>query len=325
MKSLMKQKIFNRVKFKKYIFIFLTLIFVLNITPVLAVDGFDTECLEGDVCYEAEVDIPGFPTEKFKVKSNTLGLYIKAIYEYLLYVAGVLAVIVIMIGGFQWITAGGNQSKIGEAKERVTSAIIGLFLALGSYLLLYTITPDLVKIHDLNMPSIMPINDYCIEDQKVTFDPINNPIDVDYDERLGDLGISDFILADQANVTGTEAYCGFNYFYEIEGQKYKCSGTKCNNDEVCYERKCLEPSKALCEGKDTKDSCGGFDGLIPGYSNGWCNQFGTCMLCAEVGDSCAAAGYICPNLQGKCGKGTGDYCNNNNNKCTAEINGGGNQ
>jgi len=241
MKSLMKQKIFNRVKFKKYIFIFLTLIFVLNITPVLADDDFETGCVSGffgggDVCYKSEIAIPGFPDYEFKVKSNTLGLYIKAIYEYLLYVAGVLAVIVIMIGGFQWITAGGNQSKIGEAKERVTSAIIGLFLALGSYLLLYTINPDLVKIVDLSMPSISPINSYCTEGQMV--------------REVGSTG--------EYSLIGNEAECGKDFEYEPEAgyDNFQCKGIYCSvSPKICYEKECSSPPEVcIAKGKNLFES-----------------------------------------------------------------------
>ena len=148
MRSLIKQKIFNMVKFRKYIFISLTVIFIFSVNF----------CQAADIIYKPEVTFPGFETAT-TVTPLLLGNYISALYQYLLYVAGVLAVIVVMVGGFQWITAGGNQSKIGEAKERVMSAIIGLFLALSSYLLLFTINPELVKIHDLYMPSIVPISE----------------------------------------------------------------------------------------------------------------------------------------------------------------------
>lgn len=229
-------------KITKIIFIFITFFLILNTIPALAADeGLNIECKKGDVCYQTEVAIPGFPTEEFKVTSKTLGLFIQVIYEYLMYAAGVLAVIVIMVGGVQWITAGGNQSKIGEAKERVTSAIIGLGLALGSYLILFTINTDLVKIHDLNMPSIVPIDTYCQKDQQVTFDAINNPIDAVYDARLRNLGINDFILADQVAISGEEAYCGFNYYHEVEGIKYECQGSYCGaySDAVCYNGDCV--------------------------------------------------------------------------------------
>ena len=288
---------------KKYIFVFLTLLFLLNITPVFALqDGFK-KAEEGDIEYKAEVTIPGFPEEKIKVESTTLGLYIKILYQYLLYAAGVLATIVVMVGGFQWIVAGGNQSKIGEAKGRIVGAIVGLFLAMGSYLLLVTINPDLVKIVDLSMPSIVPISFYCQEGQTVSvvsFDAI----------KWESMGHVEYEATNHKNgVDGTKAFCGFKYKYTIGENNFECTGTKCSsNTKTCYKDECLEPAIALCKGKSTKDSCGGGNGLISGYKNGWCDQFGKCILCFEAGANCNGAAYKCPGPSGACGKGTGDNC-----------------
>lgn len=58
-------------------------------------------------------------------------------------VVAVLAVIMLVIGGVQYMVAGDKDP--GPAKERIKNAIWGLILALTSYLILYTINPDLVK------------------------------------------------------------------------------------------------------------------------------------------------------------------------------------
>ena len=51
----------------------------------------------------------------------------------------------IVVGGFEYITAGGNESTVGRAKTRITQALLGILLILGSYLILNTINPDLVN------------------------------------------------------------------------------------------------------------------------------------------------------------------------------------
>ena len=48
-----------------------------------------------------------------------------------------------------YITSAGNNSSMEKAKGVITDAIVGLVLALGAYLLLYVINPDLVKITKL--------------------------------------------------------------------------------------------------------------------------------------------------------------------------------
>jgi len=46
---------------------------------------------------------------------------------------GIIAVIVILLGGFKWMTAGGNEDKVGEAKKLLGAGIIGLVIILAAY------------------------------------------------------------------------------------------------------------------------------------------------------------------------------------------------
>src|SRR3989338_8645953 len=65
-----------------------------------------------------------------------LGEYIQLVYQFALGVVGIFAVVLIMFGGLRWISAAGNESVIGEAKEIITSAVTGLAIALLSYIIL---------------------------------------------------------------------------------------------------------------------------------------------------------------------------------------------
>ena len=69
--------------------------------------------------------------------SNTLGLNtsdLKAavirIINWVLGLLGIIAVIMILIGGFQWMTAGGNEEKVEKAKKIISAAIVGLIIIL---------------------------------------------------------------------------------------------------------------------------------------------------------------------------------------------------
>lgn len=46
---------------------------------------------------------------------------------------GIVAVVIILIGGFEWMTAGGNEEKTGEAKQRIFAGVIGLAIILSAY------------------------------------------------------------------------------------------------------------------------------------------------------------------------------------------------
>lgn len=45
---------------------------------------------------------------------------------------GLIALILFIVGGFQWMTSGGNEEKTAGAKKLMVSAIIGLVIILGA-------------------------------------------------------------------------------------------------------------------------------------------------------------------------------------------------
>jgi len=46
---------------------------------------------------------------------------------------GIIAVIIILAGGFKWMTAGGNQDKVDEAKKLMAAGVIGLVIVLAAF------------------------------------------------------------------------------------------------------------------------------------------------------------------------------------------------
>jgi hypothetical protein len=41
-----------------------------------------------------------------------------------------VAVVMVIIGGFTWLTAGGNEEKVDKAKKIISAAVIGLIIVL---------------------------------------------------------------------------------------------------------------------------------------------------------------------------------------------------
>lgn len=81
-------------------------------------------------------------------KDVTIEQYLTWVFRFTLALAGFLAVMMIVIGGVEYIISGANESMRTEAKKRINSAISGLVLALVSYLVLYTINPSLVDFNN---------------------------------------------------------------------------------------------------------------------------------------------------------------------------------
>lgn len=84
-----------------------------------------------------------------------LACYISSLYTFFVQAAIILAVFMIMMGGFQWMMAVGDSGKISNAKSTITEAIWGLVLALISYVLFAQINSNLVNLQNLD---IQPVN-----------------------------------------------------------------------------------------------------------------------------------------------------------------------
>ncbi len=90
-------------------------------------------------------------TQVDPTNNDTLGNYINAWYVFAIGIAGILATIMIMVAGVQWLISRGDAGKISEAKGRMIAAITGLALVFMAYTLLALVNPKLLTIE---MPSL---------------------------------------------------------------------------------------------------------------------------------------------------------------------------
>ncbi len=92
------------------------------------------------------------PIGSLKQAPSNMGDYFNIIFKIAIGLCAVLAVVMIVIGGFQYM---GDESIFGktEAKAQIKNALFGLFIALGAYALLNTINPDLLST-DMNIAAV---------------------------------------------------------------------------------------------------------------------------------------------------------------------------
>jgi hypothetical protein len=57
---------------------------------------------------------------------------------------GIVSVVIILIAGFKWMTAGGNEDQVAEAKKRITQGVIGLAVILSAYAIANFVISNLV-------------------------------------------------------------------------------------------------------------------------------------------------------------------------------------
>jgi hypothetical protein len=150
-------------------------------------------------------EINGF-TALQKGKGNTspwcytvpwLGQYVEALYKYGLIIGSVLATLMVIVGGFLYMTSGLNPSGREKGKQMIISSVVGLVLLMGSYTLLKIINPTLTELPSLTIEAARPIvlpPAYCEDIENVekeygkTFkigDPIKPDTDVE-DPGCGD-------------------------------------------------------------------------------------------------------------------------------------------
>jgi hypothetical protein len=60
---------------------------------------------------------------------------IMAVINVLLGFLGIIAIVIILYGGFVWLTSGGNEEKVGQAKKIISAGIIGLVIIFVAYAL----------------------------------------------------------------------------------------------------------------------------------------------------------------------------------------------
>lgn len=90
-------------------------------SPVVALDGGAETGFQKGV-HEAGGD-----------KSSSVSATVKNIINILLYAAGIIAVVVIVVAGIRFVTSEGDSQKTAKARDTIVNAAIGLVLAVLAY------------------------------------------------------------------------------------------------------------------------------------------------------------------------------------------------
>jgi hypothetical protein len=72
---------------------------------------------------------------------------ILSIYKFGIWTVGIAGMFMLVVGGFMYMASAGNTSTAGNARGIINDALLGIVAAMGAYLILYVINPDLTKIN----------------------------------------------------------------------------------------------------------------------------------------------------------------------------------
>lgn len=80
----------------------------------------------------AQVSID-FPTSFAGFSSQDVKDTIENIVRIIVGFLGIITIIIILVGGFKWMTSAGNEDKIAEAKKLISAGVVGLVVVLAAY------------------------------------------------------------------------------------------------------------------------------------------------------------------------------------------------
>jgi len=67
------------------------------------------------------------------IGSNSIAEVIGQVVKAVLSILGLVALVIFIIAGFQWMTSGGNKEKIAGAQKLMGAAVIGLVIVIIAY------------------------------------------------------------------------------------------------------------------------------------------------------------------------------------------------
>ncbi|HLD21361.1 MAG TPA: hypothetical protein VJB65_00505 [Patescibacteria group bacterium] len=74
-----------------------------------------------------------YPDLNKSLGSNDPVEIVTSVINIVLSVLAIIAVIFILVGGFQWLTAAGNDEKVKKAQKTIVAAVIGLLIIMASW------------------------------------------------------------------------------------------------------------------------------------------------------------------------------------------------
>lgn len=227
--------------------------------------------------YAIGYEIP-FPTavEEAAAGEGIAG-YVNRLYIYALGLVGLTALGAIIFGGVLYTTSAGNPSLQGDAKKRINSALIGLGILLTSYLILYTINPDLVNLRNPSMGSVIDVNAPRLGAAGACEDSTNCGAGYRCEGYVANVSKGTCILAyiskcEQNEQCGGGYECKKGKCVSTASTTLECSGdTQCETSKRCFGNKCISfPSKTIgrpssgCESVLFPTGCYNWSGCMKG-------------------------------------------------------------
>ena len=144
-------------KNNKKILFFILLFFLISLF-ILPSSIFATRDLEID-----------YPEADFSTTAVPLNKYIAYIFQFIVGVASGIALLFLVLGGLHYLSSAGNPAEMKNAKTKIFSALFGLIIILGSWIILGNINPILIDLQNPDTSPIDPITALNIDNNPIWF------------------------------------------------------------------------------------------------------------------------------------------------------------
>ena len=120
-----------------FVLFFSFLIFVIIFLLVFSLKTFAQE-------RPLEVEYPKIGDIKPETVSIGIVEYVKYIFSFIITISGIIALGALIWAGAHYLTSVGKPEELEKAKKQILAVLLGIGILLGSYLILYTIDPQLI-------------------------------------------------------------------------------------------------------------------------------------------------------------------------------------
>lgn len=245
----------------------------------------EEECIQGDGKWAPEQPLECAPKFHYCLsksppvdlnvaigdKKVVMGLedYIATMFNWLMGATAVFAVLMIIVGGVQYIVSGGVAGAVKAAMDRIKMALIGVVILLGIYLILGTVNPQLLRLELPPIPRVKPVF------QSGTNTTCESFYGSGYAVKLGSSTFQSAERNDARLLSANNTRCGVKATVTEDASGNPVS------DAACYFSSCPNPAVASCR-VDTNEEdglcrpCEAFkaeEGFTPAPSDGLCRSF----------------------------------------------------
>ncbi|MEK9155518.1 MAG: pilin [Patescibacteria group bacterium] len=224
-------------------------------------------CYAEDVPYDLNISIGNV------TKVENLPVYINAVYAWLLPAGALVAVVMMMIGGIQYVMSRGKEKYISKGKDRITNAITGLVLLLSVFVILNLIDPRLTSLNALKVPLIKEVvildansscerlssYGYTIETAPSSTAQCGGTGTIKDDANLKTNALGTWKIGDSCDYV----YCASNKTCVAEGETHSCkscfeiptpTASTCSAVEA-FDTGTYNDTQIYCEFNSTLNSC----------------------------------------------------------------------